>query len=111
LFEMMQVMIGSIGSFTDKCVRGVEANTEQATAWLERNAIIVTALNPVIGYAAGAALVKEALAQGRSVREVALEKAARGGLRHVDTGRQVGPEDVERALGDVRRLTEGGIVG
>ena len=111
LFEMMQVMIGSIGSFTDKCVRGVEANTEQATAWLERNAIIVTALNPLIGYAAGAALVKEALAQGRSVRAVALEKAARGGLQHVDTGEQLEPGDIERALGDVRRLTEGGIVG
>jgi len=110
LFEMMQVMIGSIQAFTEKCVRGIEANIEQAGAWLEKNAIVVTALNPLIGYAAGAALVKEALAQGKSVRQVALQKAGEGALHHVDGGRPVGAEDIERALGDLRRLTEGGIM-
>jgi fumarate hydratase class II len=111
LFEMMQVMIGSIGSFTERCVRGIEANAEQATAWLERNAIIVTALNPLIGYSAGAALVKQSLAEGKSVREVALRKASDGELRHIETGEPVAPAEVERALGDVRKLTDGGIVG
>jgi fumarate hydratase class II len=111
LFEMMQVMIGSIGSFTERCVRGIEANAEQATAWLERNAIIVTALNPLIGYSAGAVLVKQSLAEGKSVREVALTKASDGELRHIETGEPVAPAEVERALGDVRKLTDGGIVG
>jgi aspartate ammonia-lyase len=111
LFEMMQVMIGSIGSFTQRCVRGVEANPEQAAAWLERNAIVVTALNPLIGYAAGASLVKQALAEGKSVRQIAMQKAGEGVLKHVDSGEPVQPADIERALGDLRRLTEGGIVG
>lgn len=110
LFEMMQVMIGAIGSFTELCVRGIEANKAQAAGWLERNAIIVTALNPLIGYAAGAALVKQSLAEGKSVREIALHQAAEGSLVHVETGDPVAPEDVEHALGDLRRLTEGGIV-
>ncbi len=111
LFEMMQVMIGAVRAFTEKCVRGLQANRQRAEGWLEKNAIIVTALNPLIGYAAGAALVKEALASQREVRQVALERAAAGQLRHRDEDRPVTVQEVEAALGDMRRLTEGGIIG
>ena len=61
LFEAMQVTIGAVQAFTMRGVQGVTANREKATGWLAKNAIVVTALNPVIGYAQGAALVKEAL--------------------------------------------------
>jgi fumarate hydratase class II len=110
LFESMQVMIGAINAFTNRCVRGLEANQAQAVAWLARNPIIVTALNPLIGYAAGAALVKEALARGAPIREVAFERARRGELRHRDGGRAVTVAEIEQALGDLRRLTEGGLL-
>jgi fumarate hydratase class II len=111
LFEMMQVMIGAVRAFTEKCVRGLQANRQRAEGWLEKNAIIVTALNPLIGYSAGAALVKEALANQREVRQVALERAAAGQLRHSSEDRPVTVQEVEAALGDMRRLTEGGIIG
>lgn len=109
LFEMMQVTIGAVRAFTEKCVRGVQANREKAEGWLEKNAIIVTALNPVIGYTAGAQLVKEALARNATVREVAVEKAREGKLEHRDEHRPVKEEEIESALKDLRRLTEGGI--
>ncbi len=111
LFEMMQVMIGAINAFTTFCVSGISANREKAEGWLARNAIIVTALNPVIGYLAGAALVKESLATNRTVGEVAMEKARQGALRHRDEDRTVSAEEIQAALGDLRRLTEGGIHG
>ena len=111
LFEMMQVAIGSILAFDAKAVRGVQANPAKAQSWLEKNAIIATALNPLIGYAAGARLVKQALADDRTVREVAIEQAAAGQLKHRDQDRPVSVEEIETALGDMRRLTEGGIVG
>ncbi len=110
LFEMMQVMIGSVRAFTDKCVRGLQANRSRAEGWLEKNAIIATALNPLIGYAAGAELVKEALSSGRNVRQVAIEKASAGKLRHRDEDRPVSVQEITAALGNMRRLTEGGIV-
>ena len=110
LFEMMQVTIGAVRSFTDLCVRGVVANREKARGWLERNAIVVTALNPLIGYAAGAELVKEALARGQTVFEVARQRMEKGQLRHRDGSRSVTEAELEAALGDLRRLTEGGIV-
>ena len=111
LFEMMQVSIGAIRAFTEKCVRGVQANRKKAEGWLEKNAILVTALNPLIGYAAGAALVKEALARDVTIRQLAVEKAISGALHHVSEDRLVSVQEIESALGDLRRLTEGGIVG
>ena len=110
LFEMMQIVIGSLKAFTEKCVVGIEANRAQAEGWLERNAIVVTALNPVIGYQTGAALVKESLAKGVRIRELAVEKARAGELDHVSEGRPVTVEEIEAALSDLRKLTEGGIV-
>ena len=111
LFEMMHLMIGAIRAFTEKCVLGLQANPERLADWLSRNPIIITALNPLIGYAAGAALVKEALSQGLTVRALALEKAAKGLLKHQREARPVTPEEIESALHDLRKLTEGGIHG
>jgi fumarate hydratase, class II len=111
LFEAMQVAIGSINAFTEFCVSGLKANRSKAEGWLGRNAIVVTALNPIIGYAAGAALVKEALARDLPIKEVALEKARAGLLSQVNAHTPVTPQEIETALSDLRRLTEGGIAG
>ncbi|MCX6025408.1 MAG: aspartate ammonia-lyase [Chloroflexi bacterium] len=70
LFEMMQLMIGAIGAFTVRGVKSLQANPERAAQWLERNAIIATALNPLIGYAAAAELVKTAQAALNDVRRM-----------------------------------------
>ena len=111
LFESMQVIIGSVNAFTEKCVKDLKANREKAEGWLEKNAIIATALNPIIGYAAGAALVKEALKRNASIREIAVEKARQGELLHRDSNQPVSPEEILAALVDLRKLTEGGIAG
>lgn len=110
LFEAMQVTIGALRTFTEKCVVGLAANREKAEGWLARNAIIVTALNPLIGYKAGAALVKQALKEDRTVGEIAAEKANAGELRHAREDRNVTAAEIEHALSDLRALTEGGIV-
>lgn len=96
LFEMEHVLIGSIAAFTDKCVVGIVANPEKATGWLAKNAILVTALNPVIGYLKGAEVAKEAMATGKTIREVVVEKGYLDG------------DEVDKLL-DVRAMTEGGI--
>jgi fumarate hydratase class II len=96
LFEMMQVLIGAVRAFTDKCVAGVQANRAKAEGWLAKNAILVTALNPVIGYLKGAEVAKEAMASGRAIKEVVLEKG------------YLTVEEADRIL-DARAMTEGGI--
>jgi fumarate hydratase class II len=109
LFEAMQVIIGSVKAFTEFAVTGLTANREKAEGWLAKNAIVVTALNPVIGYAQGAALVKEALKNDMAIRDLAIEKARAGLLRHRDSDEPVRPEEIEHALMDMRHLTESGI--
>ncbi|MFU8771089.1 MAG: aspartate ammonia-lyase [Anaerolineales bacterium] len=111
LFEMMQVTIGAVRAFTLKAVYGLQANRQKAEGWLAKNAIVVTALNPIIGYSAGAALVKEAIARDTSIVEIALEKVLSGELKHHAEGRPITREEVEAALKDLRRLTEGGLIG
>jgi fumarate hydratase, class II len=96
LFEMMHVLIGAIRAFTDKCVVGIQANREKAEGWLAKNAILVTALNPVIGYMKGAEVAKEAMATNRTIKEVVVEKG------------YLTAKDADRIL-DARSMTEGGI--
>ncbi len=98
LNEALQVMIGAVGAFTEKLMAGLEVNRERAASWLARNPILVTALNPIIGYNNGAKVAKLALAQGKSVREVVLEL----GLMEAAA--------LDAAL-DARAMTEGGVRG
>ena len=86
-------------------------NPEKATGWLAKNAILVTALNPLIGYLKGAEIAKAAMARNATIREVALEKIQAGELVNKDTGQPVTIEEIDAILGDVRSLTEGGIHG
>jgi fumarate hydratase class II len=96
LFQSMDIIINSVNAFTVKCVHGIKASPEKAEGWLAKNAILVTALNPVIGYQLGAEVAKEAMKSNRTVREVVLERA------------DLTPEEIDRLL-DPRALTEGGI--
>ncbi|MEU0839554.1 aspartate ammonia-lyase [Streptomyces sp. NPDC005962] len=58
----------------DRCVSGITANVEELRATVENSIGLVTALNPHIGYTAATSIAKEALATGRGVAELVLEK-------------------------------------
>jgi len=98
LFQSMDVMIGAVRAFTEKCVVGLIANREKAEGWLAKNPILVTALNPVIGYLKGAEVAKKSLAENRSIKDIVVELG------------YLSPEEAERLL-DARKMTEGGIQG
>jgi fumarate hydratase class II len=110
LFEAMQVMIGAVSAFSEKCIAGLEANREKAEYWLSRNSIIVTALNPLIGYAKGAALVKESFATNCAILDVAVAKAKSGELINLKTGLLVTEDEIKNTFKDLRKLTEGGLI-
>ncbi|HJQ76370.1 MAG TPA: class II fumarate hydratase [Acidimicrobiia bacterium] len=96
LLESIELLANASDTFAERCVDGIEANESRARELLERNAIIVTALNPHIGYDNGARIAKEAVATGRSVRELVLE----AGLMTA--------EELDEAL-DLKGMTEGGL--
>ena len=97
LLESISLLANAADTFTDKCVVGIEANVERARELAERNIIVVTALNPHIGYDNGAVAAKEAFATGRNVADVVVEK---GWLTE---------EQVTELL-DIKRMTEGGVI-
>lgn len=93
------IILGNAARVLDeRCVRGIEANRDMAAYWVERSAALATALAPKIGYAAAAALTKRSLAEGITIRELAL----REGL--------LTPQEAAHVL-DLRRMTEPGVPG
>ncbi len=97
LLESARLLSNVLRLLADKAVAGFTVNQARIAEALERNPILVTALNPVIGYEKGAAIAKKAYAEGRPIRELAEEMT--------DLPR----EELARLL-DPAELTRGGIV-
>jgi fumarate hydratase class II len=72
LLQSILYLAAACREFAARCVDGITANTDRARELVEASLVLVTALNPVVGYDEGAAIAKEAAATGRSLREVAL---------------------------------------
>ncbi|NLF51364.1 MAG: aspartate ammonia-lyase [Leptolinea sp.] len=109
LFEMMHIMISGITAFTDRCISGLKANPDRCRYWLERNTILVTALNPIIGYQAGAKLAQEARRLEMSILDIAALQIEEGTLKKLD-GSPVAIEEIKTALGSVDAMTRGGLL-
>jgi len=95
MLESIELLAAGARVLKDMTVDGITANVERAAFLLDQNAIVATALVPHIGYDQVAVVIKKAFAEGRGVREVALEL-------------EVLPEDELDAALDVRPMTEGG---
>jgi fumarate hydratase class II len=75
LLESIALLASGTRNFTVRLVAGLEADRDRANAFVEQSLAMGTVLAPEIGYEKAAALVKEAYATGRTVREVAREKS------------------------------------
>jgi len=98
LLESIRLLANVTRLLADSAVAGFKVNEARIAAVLDRNPILVTALNPVIGYEQGAAIAKKAYAEGRPIREVAGEST------------NLPREELARLL-DPAELTSGGIKG
>ena len=78
LLEAVQLLASACRLLADQAIAGLTVRREVVDAALARNPILVTALNPIIGYEKAAAIAKQAYAQGRPVLEVALEQTDLG---------------------------------
>ncbi|MCH8542248.1 MAG: class II fumarate hydratase [Alcanivorax sp.] len=96
LLDMTGMLANVSRIMADKAVAGFTVNTERLAAAVGRNPILVTALNPVIGYEKAAEIAKKAYASGRAVLDVAEDMT--------DLSR----EELARYL-DPERLTRGGL--
>ncbi|HVB64093.1 MAG TPA: class II fumarate hydratase [Nitrolancea sp.] len=96
LLESIELLASTSRVLADKAIAGFTVNREQIADVVERNPIMVTALNPIIGYDAAAKIAKRAYAENRRIKDVALEMT------------DLSSEDLDRLL-DAADLTRGGI--
>jgi len=93
-----EILRNALEVLRTRCIEGIAAEEERCRRYAERSPGLATALNPHIGYARGAEVVKEALRTGRSIADVVREK----GL--------LSEEELRRIL-DAKAMTEPGIAG
>jgi fumarate hydratase class II len=98
LVQSLELLGIGCRNLADHALAGFTVNQRRIAAALDRNPILVTALNPVIGYDKGAAIAKRAYAEGRPILDVAAEMTS------------LSVEELRRLL-DPERLTGGGIAG
>ena len=96
ILESARLLGNGARVLADKAIDGFQANEERIADLAGKNPILVTALNPVIGYEKGAAVAKKSYAERRKLKEVAAEMT------------DLGDEELDRLL-DPRKMTEGGI--
>ncbi|GIP00220.1 fumarate hydratase class II [Paenibacillus lautus] len=89
--QSVRLLSDAMDSFDQNCAVGIEANLDVLRANMERSLMLVTALNPHIGYENAAAIAKKAHKEGTTLREAAL---ASGLLRGEDFDRIVRPEEM-----------------
>jgi aspartate ammonia-lyase len=94
----MNLFTNGLVAFTTRCVAGIEADEERCKALMEQSLMLCTALTDYIGYEATADLAKQAHAERKTIRQVALE-------------REVMSEDQLDKVLDPRPMTEPGVPG
>jgi fumarate hydratase class II len=97
LLESIRLLSNIARLFADRCVAGITADVERCREYAESSPSIVTPLNRYIGYEAAAKVVKQSLAQRKTIRQVVLESG------FVDGGKLT-VEQLDEAL-DVLRMT------
>ena len=70
----IQILANYLPVFTEKCIRGITVDEKRCEQYLEKNPSLATLLAPKIGYLEAAKIAKQAQAENRTVKEIALEK-------------------------------------
>ncbi|MEQ9001648.1 MAG: aspartate ammonia-lyase [Coleofasciculus sp. B1-GNL1-01] len=74
LIHSIEILGNTLSALTQKCITGITARRDRCLNYAEGSLALVTALNPHIGYLNAAAVAKESLETGKSLREIVLDK-------------------------------------
>ena len=96
LLQSIDLLSNAARVLADSAIAGLKVNETRVNEALARNPILVTALNPIIGYELGAKIAKQAYAEGRPIRDVAAEHTS------------LSTQELDKLL-DPSELTKGGV--
>jgi aspartate ammonia-lyase len=94
----MRILTNAATVLADKCVKGIEANRDMCSYWVERSAALATALAPQIGYAKAAEISKQSVKEGVLIREMVKRD-------------KILPENEVDDVLDLKKMTEIGVPG
>jgi len=94
----MRILGNAANVLAEKSVKGIEANEEMCSYWVERSAALATALMPQIGYAKSAEIAKQSVKEGVLIRDM------------VKRNKILPDAEVDEVL-DLRKMTEIGVPG
>jgi fumarate hydratase class II len=97
LLESINLLANAGRVLADRCISGIVANVDKCRAYAESSPSIVTPLNKYIGYEEAAKIAKQALKEGKTIKQVVLERG------HVEKG-ALTAEQLDAAL-DVLSMT------
>jgi fumarate hydratase class II len=97
LLESIRLLANVSRLLADRCVDGITANQSRARQYAESSPSIATPLNRYLGYEEAARVAKQALAEGKTIRQVVIERG------HVAEGR-ISEQELDRVL-DVLSMT------
>jgi fumarate hydratase class II len=97
LLQSIEILANAVRNQADRSVANLSVNKEKIADMIERNPVLVTALNPKIGYDKGSAIAKKAFKENRPVKEVAREMT------------DLSDEELEEILDPVK-MTKGGFM-
>lgn len=95
VLQSIRLLTDAANSFTDNCVIGIVANEERIASLVSQSLMLVTALNPHVGYDNAAKIAKTAHKEGKTLKAVAVEL---GLLTAEDYDRLIRPQDMVRPL-------------
>jgi aspartate ammonia-lyase len=98
VLHAQKIITNAITVFSERTVKGLEADEVRARELMDRSTAVATALSPYIGYAATAEIAKAAVANGKPIRDLVLER----GLMKAD--------ELDRIL-SAEAMTQPGIPG
>jgi len=94
VLSSIRILTNYLPVFREKCVEGIKVDEKRCLQYLDKNPSLATLLSPYIGYLEASKIAKQALKEGRSVKEIALEK------------RLLKPETLEEIFGPKSLLGE-----
>ncbi len=74
LLHSMKILTNALNIWNEKCLKGITANPDRCKEYAQKSVSNATALNPLLGYLKTAEVVKEALATGKTIEQICLEK-------------------------------------
>lgn len=101
LLESIELLTSAAALFSERCIKGIEANTERCHDLIEHSLAMVTGLNSKIGYDKAAEIAKLSASTGTPVRQICMERLGELGLTEEELNEALDPASMTHPRADV----------